>query len=475
MQIQRVLLINPQFRGGYIHSARWDGLTISGSHWYPIFLAYATGYLMKYSHNCKLVDAEAENISDPEMLQIARRYKPDFTIIYVSERGLDFNTTLGKKIKKATGSKIVFVGPWCSMDIVKKRALEGGIADYLIDGEFEFVLKDVVENRIEKTLLLIPTMFNFKLTKGTKIKTVIIKSRRLDSGRLNELPWVTKTYKRFLNIENYRIGSLYHPFVDMFTGRKCYWGKCSFCLWPNTILKEGGYEARDIEDVLDEIEWAVKNMDIREIFIQDDTPPAFRCRELAEGIIKRGIKIKWSTYARGDLTLTPEILRLMKESGCHCLHVGYESGNDELLKTMNKGVTKETLTIFTDWCNNAGIDIHGDFLLGLPGETPRTIRETIDWAKSLNILTYQFALPKPYPCTPYYKWMEEHKMFGYNGSVKFENFTEAEMQNWWATAMKETYFNLRFIRRIIFRPSEWGRLLTFAKFVIPSMLNRGKD
>jgi radical SAM superfamily enzyme YgiQ (UPF0313 family) len=428
----KILLLNPMYKKGYIHSARWDGLTISGSNWYPIFLSYCTGLLEKNGFECKLIDAEADDLTDYDLYKIAKDFKPDFTVIYVSEEGLEFNIKLTEKIK-ALKSKIIFVGPWCSIPTVQKKSRK--IADYIINGEFEFAVLDIING---------------------KRKGKLINSGRLTNEQLKKLPRVTQVYSKHLNLKNYKIGSLHHPFVDLFSGRKCYWGKCIFCLWPHTILKEGGYVSRDIEDVLDEIEWAVNNLQIKEIFIQDDSPPFWRCKQIAEGLLKRGIKIQWSTYARGDLTLTPEILKLMRKSGCHCLHVGYESGSDKILKNINKGLTKSDLETFTKWCNEAGVDVHADFMIGLPGETEDTIKETIEWAKRLNVLTYQFSTPKVYPCTPYYDYTKSN---GHPMSLE-------DTEKWSKRAMKECYFSFNFFIRILNRPYEIFRLFRHGKYLI---------
>lgn len=276
----RVLLVNPQYLSGYIHTARWDGLTISGGHWYPIFLAYSTGILEKSGHECKLVDAEAENLSDIDVFNIAKEFSADYIVVYVSERGLIENVRLSEKIKREVKSKIIFVGPWCSM--VPKKMLSFKSIDFIVDGEFEYAVKDIVEG---------------------KIKRRYIKAKRLTSDQLNNLPWVSQVYNRHLDINKYMVSSLWHPFIDMFTGRKCYWGKCTFCMWPATNLREGGYIVRDIRGVLDELEWISNNLKVKEVFIQDDALPGWRAKQLAEGIIKRNIRISWSAYARGDLSL----------------------------------------------------------------------------------------------------------------------------------------------------------------------------
>jgi anaerobic magnesium-protoporphyrin IX monomethyl ester cyclase len=443
----RVLLLNPQYVSGYIHTARWDGLTISGGHWYPVFLAYCTGFLEKNYHHCKLIDAEAEDMTDTNLLSMARKFKPNFTVIYISERGLKRNEDLAKKIKKYTGSKVIFVGPWCSM--FPQKILKSSTADFLVDGEFELAVKDIVEGKINKRY---------------------VKAQRLTAEQLDQLQWVTKTYKEHLDIKKYMVSSLWYPFVDLFTGRKCYWGKCTFCLWPFTNLKGGGYTVRNIDSVLDEIEWSSKNLDIKEIFIQDDTLPGWRAKQLAEGILKRGIEINWSAYARGDLSMTPQILRLMKKSGCHCLHVGYESGSNEILKNINKGVTREGLETFTKWATDAGIDIHGDFMLGLPGDTLETMQQTIEWARGLNILTYQFAPPKAYPCTPLYSYLKNNNYLDECGGPVYKNLSYREIAMWCTIALRKCYFSLPFLRRIIFRPKEVQRLLRSAIYAAPYII-----
>lgn len=443
----RVLLLNPQYTSGYIHSARWDGKTISGSHWYPIFMAYCTGLLEKQGHKCKLVDAEADDLCHDELFSIAKRFKPDFTVIYISEATKN-DTELAGKIKNKTKSKIIMVGPWCSMNY--EKILESSSVDHVIDGEFEFAVKDIVRGKLKKRF---------------------IRTKRLTQKQLNDMAWVTKTYKKHLNIKKYKISSLWHPFVDMFTGRRCYWGKCIFCLWPHTIQKGQGYIVRDIEDVLDEIAWIEKNLDVEEIFIQDDTLPGWRAKQLAEGILRRGIKIKWSAYARGDLTITPDILSLMKKSGCHCLHIGYESGSDKLLKKMNKGVTRKQLEKFTKWVNDAKIDIHADFMIGLPGETRQTIRSTIEFAKSLNVMTYQFAPPRVYPCTPFYGWAKKNNYLNKNGIMSLPNMSITEIEDWCRTALREAYFNFGFLKRVIFKPREIQRLFRSSFYMLAWLIS----
>jgi anaerobic magnesium-protoporphyrin IX monomethyl ester cyclase len=448
----RIMAINPQFVSDYIHSARWDSISLSGSHWYPIFLSYMVSLLEKHDHECELVDAEADNLNDRQVLKIAKKFKPEFTVIYISETGLESNTKMARSIKKTTKSKIIFVGPWCSL--VKKSNINKKVVDFFIEGEFEFAVLDIVEGKI----------------KGRYIKT-----HRLTSDQIKELGWVTKIYQKHLNINNYRISSLKHPFVDLLTSRRCYWGKCSFCLWPSTILKEGGYVERDIEDSLDEIEWAWKNLKIKEIFIQDDTILPKRAKELSEGLIKRGLKISWACYARGDLAFTQKIVNMMAKSGCRVVHIGFESGNNEILKKMNKGTTVEKLTQVNRRFKKAGIKVHGDFMIGNIGETRETVKQTMEFIKTLDLDIVQIAPPKLYRNCKIYEWYTHNNEGAYIDEKGLPNLNDVTYDEMVAVAKKglrDYYTSRKFILRALTHPSELKRVIGSAipaiKFIFGS-------
>jgi radical SAM superfamily enzyme YgiQ (UPF0313 family) len=449
------LLVNPQFIQEYIHSARWDSISLSNSHWYPIFLAYTTSLLEKHGHECKLVDAEADNLSDAQVLKIAKAFEPDFSVIYISEMGMKANMNLAKSIKGSTKSKIIFVGPWCSL--VKKESISRKIVDFFIEGEFEYAVLRIVED---------------------KPKNGFIKTERLNSEQLKELGWVTRIYHEHLNINNYRISSLKHPFVDLFIGRKCYWGKCSFCLWPSTILEKGGYVTRDINDALDEIEWAWKNLNVKEIFIQDDTISPKVAKELSEGLIKRRLSISWASYARGDLAFTQKIVDLMAKSGCRVVHMGFESGSNEILKKMNKGTTVENLTEVSKRFRKAGIEVHGDFMIGNIGETKETIKQTLDFIKKLDLTIVQIAPPKLYGNCKLYEWYAHNNEGAYidkRGLPNLKDVTYEEMVSIAKKGLRGYYTSAGFITRTLMHPSQLKRVLGSAVPAMKFMFSKRKE
>ena len=139
---------------------------------------------------------------------------------------------------------------------------------------------------------------------------------------------------------------------------------------------------------------------MKEIFFDDDTFTDFRPRaeEIARGLGKLGVT--WSCNAKANVPY--QTLKVMKDNGLRLLLVGYESGNDQILHNIRKGLRTDIARRFTEDCRKLGIVIHGTFILGLPGETQETIRETIQYAVDINPHTIQVSLAAPYPGTELY-------------------------------------------------------------------------
>src|SRR5437660_3342304 len=217
---------------------------------------------------------------------------------------------------------------------------------------------------------------------------------------MDQLPFVTEVYKRDLRIEDYFIGYLMHPYISIYTGRGCK-SHCTFCLWPQTV---GGhrYRVRSPGHVAEEIALAKRYFpQVQEFFFDDDTftDNLPRAEAIARELGKLGVT--WSCNAKANVPR--ETLKVLKDNGLRLLLVGYESGNQQILHNIKKGMLIDVARRFTKDCHELGITIHGTFILGLPGETKETIQETIRFATEINPHTIQVSLAAPYPGTFLYK------------------------------------------------------------------------
>ena len=213
---------------------------------------------------------------------------------------------------------------------------------------------------------------------------------------MDQLPFVSEVYKRDLKVEDYFIGYLLHPYLSLYTGRGCR-SKCTFCLWPQTV---GGhrYRVRSVDHVIEEIRLAKSWFpQVKEFFFDDDTFTDDRPR--AEAIARElgKLGVTWSCNAKANVPRAT--LEILRDNGLRLLLVGYETGNQQILNNIKKGMRIDIARRFTKDCHELGITIHGTFILGLPGETKETIEETIQFAGDINPHTIQVSLAAPYPGT----------------------------------------------------------------------------
>jgi radical SAM superfamily enzyme YgiQ (UPF0313 family) len=177
-------------------------------------------------------------------------------------------------------------------------------------------------------------------------------------------------------------------------------------LWPQTV---GGhrYRTRSVGNVVEEIRWAKAAFpQVKEFFFDDDTFTDDRPRTEAIARELGRLGVTWSCNAKANVPR--ETLKVMRDNGLRLLLVGYESGNQQILYNIRKGMRIDVARRFTKDCHELGITIHGTFILGLPGETRETIEETIRFATQINPHTIQVSLAAPYPGTELFRDALEH-------------------------------------------------------------------
>ena len=281
---------------------------------------------------------------------------------------------------------------------------------------------------------------------------------------MDALPMVSPVYRRDLQIEKYFGGYLRHPYVSFYTGRGCK-SRCTFCLWPQTIAGHT-YRFRSVPKVIEEVRYVLENIpETKEIFFDDDTltDNHERVMELARalgelGFGKPGFKVSWSCNAKANVPRP--VLEVLKANGLRLLLVGYESGNQQILHNIKKGLRVDVARRFTKDCHDLGIVIHGTFILGLPGETLETIEETIEYAKAINPYTIQVSLAAPYPGTFLYKQATENGWFDNANALLTDDGNQIAQLSYPHLPASVIFDKVEeFYKRFYFRPRKIGAIV----------------
>jgi radical SAM superfamily enzyme YgiQ (UPF0313 family) len=199
-----------------------------------------------------------------------------------------------------------------------------------------------------------------------------------------------------------------------------------------------------------------------EFFFEDDTFTVNRKRAYAicEEILRRKLRVTWSINSRADV-VDFELFKLMKKAGCRLILVGFESGDQQMLQKMKKNITVERMKEFVDLVKKAGLQIHGCFVLGLPGETRETIEKTIQFALDTRMDTVQFSAAIPFPGTDYYQVCQEAGLIEAKDWSDWLNQGEqSTVINYPGLSKSEIEKNVdNGLKRFYFRPSYMARFI----------------
>jgi hopanoid biosynthesis associated radical SAM protein HpnJ len=422
MATMRTLFLTPPSYSGFDGGAgaRYQARREIKSFWYPTWLAQPAALIS----NSKLIDAPADDLNLEQVLQMAKGF--ELCVFHTSTPSFDNDVKVAEALKKAYPDMIIgFVG--AHVAVLPEESLNSSRAlDFVAREEFDYTLLEVAEGR------LFPEIAGISYREKAEIRH---NPDRHIIAEMDKLPHVVDVYKRDLKVENYYIGYLQHPYMSLYTGRGCP-ARCTFCLWPQTV---GGhvYRTRSARHVIAEMAKAKEFFpQVKEFFFDDDTFTADlpRAAEIAKGLGRLGIT--WSCNSRANVPY--EYLKLFKENGLRLLLVGYESGNQQILNNIKKGIRLDIAREFTKNCRALGIIIHGTFILGLPGENKETIEESIRFACALDVETIQVSLAAPYPGTELYrqamsnKWYDEKAMVRNDGTqscaIQYPGLSSEEIQ-----------------------------------------------
>jgi hopanoid biosynthesis associated radical SAM protein HpnJ len=423
------------------------------SFWFPTWLAQPAAMVP----DSRLVDGPADGLTVDECRKIARDY--DLVIMHTSTPSFPTDAKFAELLKQDNPNiQIGMVGAKTMVDPEGSLKATRSV-DFVCREEFDYTCKEVAQGLALKDI------------KGLSYRDddggIVHNPSRAIVENMDELPFVAPIYRRDLTIENYFIGYLLHPYVSLYTGRGCR-SKCTFCLWPQTV---GGhrYRVRSVDNVLAEVKWIKENMpEVKEIMFDDDTftdsSALARVEAIARGMGALGMT--WSCNAKANVPY--KTLKAMKDNGLRLLLVGYESGDDDILHNIKKGLRTDIARRFTADCRKLGILIHGTFILGLPGETAETIEKTIEFAKQINPHTIQVSLAAPYPGTALYRQAVDSGWLMENSDVNLVNDKGVQLAaiSYPHLSKDEIFHSMEaFYRRFYFRP---GKIWEIVKEMLTS-------
>ncbi len=352
------------------------------SFWFPTWLAQPAALV----EGSRLVDAPPHRQGLEDVAPMARSH--DLAVLHTSTPSFASDVKVAERLKAENpGLKVGLIGAKVAVQ-PEESLRDAPVVDFVARNEFDFTVKEVAEGR------------DWAAIKGLSWRNgegaIVHNDERPVLEDMDALPFVSPVYKRDLDYTRYFIGYLKHPYVSLYMGRGCK-SRCTFCLWPQTV---GGhrYRTRSVEHVIEEVRYIKSAFpEMRELFFDDDTftDNLPRAEAIARELGKLGVT--WSCNAKANVPR--ETLKVLKDNGLRLLLVGYESGNQQILHNIKKGMRVEVARKFTKDCHELGIAIHGTFILGLPGETKETIEETIRFAIETNPHTVQVSLAAPYPGT----------------------------------------------------------------------------
>jgi hopanoid biosynthesis associated radical SAM protein HpnJ len=391
----------------------------------------------------RLIDAPARGLTLEDIAPLGAQFQ--LAVIYASAPTFHSDVAMAEALKGFNPRLMVgFVGALSAVDPERTLAATKAV-DFAARHEFDFTIKEVAEGKPFDSIDGISWRRDGKIVHNPDRALI---------HDMDQLPFVAPVYHRDLVIEDYFIGYLRHPYMSFYTGRGCR-SKCSFCLWPQTI---GGrvYRTRSVDKVIEEVALMRETFpQVKEFFFDDDTFTDDRPRveAIARGLSRLGVT--WSCTAKPNVPY--DTLKIMRENGLRLLLVGYESGAQHILNNIKKGTRVDIMRRFTADCHRLGILIHGTFILGLPGESHQTIKDTIAFAKDINPRTLQVSLAAPYPGTELHAqavengWINDELVRHDGRQLAALSYPELSSQDIFAAVSD-------FYRQFYFRPRKIGEI-----------------
>ncbi len=487
-----VLLVNPPSPDGgiWIRSQHRVGRKSRENMIWPQVSLAQMAALLAPDYSVEIVDAIAERLTWLQFEQRLRAKMPKYYLTQVTAPTLQ-NDMYGVFLAKALGARTMAMGTHVTP--MWRETMEPYPAlDFVLRGEPDMTLREVIDTLEGKTpsdpriIKLLegtgspvtrhpPALRDVSpkggLTHGSPVtpidlshirglawrngSEIVLNADRPFIPNLDDLPI---PHHHLLPLDKYRVPMMKTPYTFIVTSRGCSAG-CTYCI--KHVSYQWTLRLRSPENIVEEL-WVLKKLGIDYIHMYADLFTLSRKQvvDLCQLIIKENLNIKWTCNSRVDY-VDEEMLSLMGKSGCWMIAWGIESANAEILHHARKGADPAKAERALRWARKAGIKNWGYFIIGLPGETEQTIRETIDFSKRLPLDIALFHIAAPYPGTPFFFEVVKNGWFRPGTrweEVDMDRSTVLDYPH--LPAERLEYWQKRAFREWAFRP---GPILTYLK------------
>ena len=447
----KVLFINPPFTG-------FGGMEGHGGRQAPLNLAYLASYLraVQPHHEIAIFDGEAYGADFEEVNEFIKTFKPQLVGLTMPTPAYLHVLEIAKMAKEySKGCWVVVGGPHPSA-FASETTREENI-DFSISGEGEMSFSLLI-----KTL---ETGGSLESIGGLAYKTdegVHYNTNKTLIDNLDDIPFPARD---LLPMDRYvitgpkrvsgRLGG------NMITSRGCPYD-CTYC--DSKVMWTRAARLRSVGNIVDEIQECKDTYGIGEINFHDDIFPMSKNHtiEVCKEIQRRKIDIRWVCMNRVNFCY-PEVMEEMYKAGCRKIMFGFESGSNEILKLIKKKATIEQAQEAVKICRSSGIKVMGSFMIGNIGEDEHSIRQTIDFSKSLDLDTASFFVSIPFPGTELFtqasekgylkdkiKWSDFCVLGTDDPPMVLLNITPQRVLELQAQALKEFYLRPKYILKKFF-------------------------
>lgn len=422
----KILLANPPWlKPGYFGvraGSRWPHFEHCEVDYqpFPFFLAIATSLLKNDGFDARVIDSLALRENIESFLNRVAGISPEIVFLEISTPSLQNDLAIAARIDERLGGSARFI-------------LGGLHKPRRVEDLFETLpaLRVFIHAEYEETLLEVARALSsgrpdLATVKGISFRhengVVHTTDPRPPIADLDRLPW--PAYDQ-LPMDRYydACGGLPKPSVQLWASRGCPYG-CVFCAWPQLMYGGRSYRTRDPLKVVDELEWLVTTYGFRSAYFDDDTFNIGKDRiiTIAAEISRRKLSIEWGAMARAD-TMDRETLESLHRGGLRAIKYGVESGNQAILDRSGKRLQLDKVREAVRWTRELGLKYHLSFAFGLPGETWRSVEETVALAIELDPTSIQFSLVTPFPGSEYYDFLKERNLLTSEDWSQYDGYT----------------------------------------------------